>query len=402
MTFCIAPFVQAMVESDGTVYPCCRADRSIRYGNLHSATLEQLWNGESATELRGRLRLGEPLAMCRDCYEAEKSGIHSWREIMNERHADLVSKLLSPDPGTSEPKPLLHDLDLRLSNVCNFSCRTCGADFSTAWARDRAKLPARFQLGHPACIGSSQTIIDSIAGTLPHLKSIYFAGGEPLLHPEHYTLLRMLLAAGRSDIRLEYNTNLSVISCGQENPLSLWAQFKSVGLGISLDGVGAVGEYIRKGQDWDLTVRNFRKVCLIAPHIRTSVFTTISALNVFHMTEAVEEWIRLGMISPDRPWLTNWLQSPRFLSPHILTGPEREKLRIRFTSYSETLRDRVDERVQRNVSAALDSILARLSRQYIQERETFLEYMSCLDRIRNENLFDVIPEFSSAASDSTA
>ena len=40
------------------------------------------------------------------------------------------------------------------------------------------------------------------------VEEIYFAGGEPLVMQEHYTILEKLIEAGRTDVRLRYNTYL--------------------------------------------------------------------------------------------------------------------------------------------------------------------------------------------------
>ena len=42
------------------------------------------------------------------------------------------------------------------------------------------------------------------------VEEIYFAGGEPLVMEEHYLILEKLIAAGRTDVRLRYNTNLVI------------------------------------------------------------------------------------------------------------------------------------------------------------------------------------------------
>ena len=46
----------------------------------------------------------------------------------------------------------------------------------------------------------------------PHydcVDEIYFAGGEPLVMPEHYQILDKLLELGRTDVNIRYSTNFS-------------------------------------------------------------------------------------------------------------------------------------------------------------------------------------------------
>ena len=101
---------------------------------------------------------------------------------------------------------------------------------------------------------------------LPYIEQIYFGGGEPLIQEGHYKLLHFLIENNKTDIRIEYNTNLSVLNYKTENIFDLWKNFKNVKLFISQDGFKEVGEYIRKGLNWEVFDSNFKKVI---PYVET-------------------------------------------------------------------------------------------------------------------------------------
>ena len=93
----------------------------------------------------------------------------------------------------------------------------------------------------------------------PHIVEIYFAGGEPLMQEGHYKLLHFLIDNQKSNIEINYNTNLSILQYKNENLIDLWSHFKKVSLWVSQDGYKEVGEYIRKELNWEVFDKNFKK-----------------------------------------------------------------------------------------------------------------------------------------------
>jgi hypothetical protein len=68
--------------------------------------------------------------------------------------------------------------------------------------------------------------------------------------------LELCIRSGRaSEIELSYNTNLTVLP---ERVSSLWPHFRSVSLLCSVDGFGAVNDYIRRPSRWSDIDRNLR------------------------------------------------------------------------------------------------------------------------------------------------
>ncbi|OFZ21323.1 MAG: hypothetical protein A2X94_07695 [Bdellovibrionales bacterium GWB1_55_8] len=391
-TFCIVPWIQMQIGTSADIYPCCRAQGATSYGNLKVNSLAELWNSKIACSLRAQLLSGDPLPMCSGCYAEERAGVESWRQAMNRRHVDDVRAAFGSDGSGNMPMGRIAGLDLRFSNLCQFSCRICDSASSTAWYRDRMLMPAHFRYGPERAENLGTLIFDKVKQVSSELKWIYFAGGEPLLHPEHYALLQFLISSGSAgDIRLAYNTNLSTLSLNGTSILPLWNHFKEVDVGASLDGIGAAGELMRKGQNWARTVRNFRKVRLFCPDASVFVETTVSAMNLFHLVAAVDEWLRIGMISPGGIWKVNWLETPRFLSPNVLTFSERSALSDAYGNHLKILEGREDERVVSLIRRKYEYILARFdSVPWHQERSQFVEYMRNLDEIRGESSAELL------------
>jgi hypothetical protein len=69
--------------------------------------------------------------------------------------------------------------------------------------------------------------------------------------------IEFLISKNKTDITLDYNTNLSILSYKKYELETLWKQFKQVNLWVSCDGYKNSGEYIRK--ELKLTAVNAHK-----------------------------------------------------------------------------------------------------------------------------------------------
>lgn len=59
---CRYPWTWMMVTADGAVKPCCFASMSM--GNLHEASVDQVWNGALAIELRRFIKADKIHPIC--------------------------------------------------------------------------------------------------------------------------------------------------------------------------------------------------------------------------------------------------------------------------------------------------------------------------------------------------
>ena len=102
--------------------------------------------------------------------------------------------------------------DIRFSNLCNLSCRSCGHIFSSSWYKDQVALAGPEWAKNNSVLnyaGRFETdMMEQLMEHLDYVEQIYFAGGEPLMMDEHYVILDELERRGRFDVRLIYNTEL--------------------------------------------------------------------------------------------------------------------------------------------------------------------------------------------------
>jgi hypothetical protein len=161
--------------------------------------------------------------------------------------------------------------DYRYSNLCNFKCRMCGEQLSSSWEAEKKK----HNLWSPEHQPFMQTDVKrkmedfQVNVVEPEFKKaisdgiveeIYWVGGEPLMYDIHWWALEEMIANGSAkDCYLRYNSNLSRIEYKGMQLFDYLPQFKDWLMCASIDGTGAIVEFIRKGIVWESWLENFKK-----------------------------------------------------------------------------------------------------------------------------------------------
>ena len=261
-SFCVYPWVHTHLNTEGDVYPCCVSwtpERQSRIGWLKKDSLEDLFNNDKMKQLRLDMMEGKKRPdICDNCYKREDAGFHSARQGANIDFKDELDTLIASTHEDGYVEPVIKSWDIRFSNLCNLKCRSCGPMFSNTWAQEEKKAGAQIDsiLIHPI-----ENDTDPMENQYDNVEKIYFAGGEPLIMPEHYTVLRGLIDKGVAHkVHIIYNTNMTKLDYNNNDILELWKQFKKVVLGVSIDAVGPRAEYIRHGMKWKVIEDNLKKL----------------------------------------------------------------------------------------------------------------------------------------------
>lgn len=394
-TFCIVPWVHLRLGQDGETYPCCRMNEFYPYGSVTRQSIEEIWNSEPIRKLRLQMLSGKKLPLCEDCYACERKGALSLRQKMNSDFSRASERVTHTGADGRVPFAGLLSLDLRLSNVCNLRCRSCGPQNSTAWYGDAKKLGSSVPDQILRFPGGEDGIRGMLDAHLSTLKLIYFAGGEPLLEELHYFILERLIACGRTDIELDYNTNFSVLGRKQWNAPSMWRQFDKVTVSASLDGVGEQAEFIRKGLVWRDVEVNFKRLKTEAPRTSFYVYSTVSAMNAFHITVAIDKFQELGMLSSPQAFTLNVVTSPDYLRLSLFNETERASLHRHYTNYVKIAKIRHGTEFSEHIAKEFAKVLEQVDSEFDPTvRIRFRSYMLTLDRIRAERSFMVFPDLA--------
>jgi MoaA/NifB/PqqE/SkfB family radical SAM enzyme len=396
---CMAPWVHAHLSSLGDFTPCCEIFEPL--GTSEGATLVSHWNSDAMASFRTAMLGDAPLKVCGKCYDKEAAGVLSRRQQFNERFRNESDRLSATGSDGTLPDSIQPiDLDLRFSNLCNFRCRSCWHGASSRWFSDATALG--LTKGESAVITAGadrEKTFAQVMERLPLLRSIYFAGGEPLLMEEHYALLEQLVRVGRTDVRLSYNTNLSELRLGNRQVTDLWRKFEQVWVGASADGMGAVGELVRKGIKWARFEENLRTVRERCPHVRLSMATTVSVLNLFHIPEFWSHAHKALGFDPDSIYL-NPLQEPHHYNIQILPQSMKRSAAAALTEFARSLPENgpslesAESGRQGGKAAVLDIVDYMCARDDPQHIPSFIKITGQLDALRDEDTFAVIPELA--------
>jgi hypothetical protein len=91
------------------------------------------------------------------------------------------------------------------------------------------------------------------------VEEIYWVGGEPLMYEQHWRYMQRIIELGDGPrVYARYNTNLSrVYYRGVDLYSDILDHVRDWQVCASIDGTGAIGEYIRTGLDYVQFRRNF-------------------------------------------------------------------------------------------------------------------------------------------------
>jgi len=255
-TACVHPWDWYSLDTGFGMWRICpRHDyQPIEDGNI------KFNNHQYLQELRRALLNGEKHPGCNDCWRAEAVGGKSYRksfesDVWPEREVTTVKK--------RGPKWV----EIKFSNLCNIKCLTCHPICSSLW-EEKTGMPDEAK----QCMNLNANPIDTTKKWFKWFKdnyddidSIQLFGGEPVLHPDFYPLLDLILNAPKGSPRkqISYSTNGLWPKVYKDKHYEyvqrLLDQKHTVFVRFSIDGVGDQGEYIRDNLDWKKFEKNFKE-----------------------------------------------------------------------------------------------------------------------------------------------
>jgi len=387
-TFCVLPFTHLSTRPDGAITPCCRSRDTL--GNIKDMTFEEAWNSERQQQLRKDLLSGVRNKHCVQCWDMEDQGSVSMRQSMNKTREYMI-----PDSCTAEMPFVVPVLELKMSNLCNFRCRTCKPDLSTTWLKDWNAVKHEYESLDLQNDTKRQTnfdndqFVEDIVKLAPTIEIVEFAGGEPLMDPLHYKVLHALEPFA-SNITVKYSTNLSKVKFGKFDTIASWAKFRKVDLSLSIDGHPELNNYIRTESDTDVLAENLKLVrAELGDKYDGRAALCYSAWNVFGLPESYEYFERVL----DTPVHGNIAWDPIFINPQVLPQELKQKATLKYKKYLNTIEPKGErnKRIHRFINQNLNFLNAKDESQHFEQ---FIRFTKTLDRTRSTNMIEVIPEFA--------
>ena len=321
------PFTGLATREDGAICACCR---SHPVGFIQKDTLENIWNNDTMQRIRRQVLNSERPPECEPCFSLEDQGVESLRQ----RH--IAGKIpearinLYPNTPLLEVMPFeIPTMELKLNNLCNLKCRMCHPMDSTSWndwseVKEFYKAEGNImyaiveehgleQKPHLDKFQDNPQWWASLEKLLPYFRRVEFAGGEPLMDPQHYRILDMLAPYG-DNIEIKYATNLTMLGKNNRTVWEYWPKFKSVAVNVSIDGIGASYEYIRGNASWAELINNIEQIQSIPNISRIVGAVAVQVSNIMVLDKMIEYFLdKIGIV-----FYTNMVQHPSLLSIQVL------------------------------------------------------------------------------------
>jgi MoaA/NifB/PqqE/SkfB family radical SAM enzyme len=266
---CVMPFHHMAIRPDGRIFPCCVFRQEESPEDLNVSHPDP-FNHDFMKYLRKKVSNDEYIHGCRYCYEEENVSGRSMRiDLMAPWMNDFG--LPTQEEGKGK-RPMLTNIDLSISNVCNNKCRMCGPQLSTHWYSDAKKLGQDIPKG----IVSKNTIIDEY--DLSELRFIKLLGGEPLM--EQKRLIQILKKCTLEKLTIMLVTNTTLVPC--KELLDLLLKCQKVNVQFSIDSYGTLNDFLRKGSNWQDTVKSIEWFKQYFTHLSVHSVCNIYNINKVH------------------------------------------------------------------------------------------------------------------------
>lgn len=442
-TFCILPWIHFSTRPNGHVRVCCTANASSagktndkKYGgeigilkeddgkpsNLGIHDLKQSWNNNYMKNTRLMMLDGKEPPQCSKCYTEERAGHISkrmWETEYWSKRIDVQELINNTNDDGSIPI-IIPYIDLRFGTTCNLKCIMCSPHDSSMWLSDWKKLYPQIKnkslkqlcgwregsggQGSYNWYKNTTVFWDQLYEQIPHMKQLYFAGGESLIMNKHYELLQKIVDSGYSNqIELRYNSNGTYLP---KKLFELWDKFYHVRYHFSIDSIEGMNEYIRFPSNWGKIVKNLNILDNTPDNIEVTIACAVQALNIYYTPELIKWKLSQGFkkVNPDHlgGGLVNFhlVYHPAFLNVKIFPKWFKEKISEKYENFYDWLikNHRSDDEFINNpyaIGRLKGLIKFMMSDDWSVRMPEFIEYINLMDNIRGTDFRKTFPEMGS-------
>jgi hypothetical protein len=383
--YCVWADTGLALHNSGRCLLCCHSQTYLQNESgqeiyLDTGTIEQAWNSPTRKQIQADLEAGIQHPNCSACWNEESAGRASRRTINNELFADIK---VNPD------RPQL--VDLKPGNTCNLACRTCWPEVSSKWYRDYWEVEAREQEPdyrkylegwrriRTSYDRDNQKLWSDLEIWLSDVEYYDIYGAEPMLLDNVFVILQQSVASGRAAQQsIHINTNCTVWN---QAYIDILAQFKSVTIDVSIDGIGPHYDYIRYGETWstvELNLARYQNLVRNHSNIRMHVCITVCVLNVLQVAELQEYFV-----SKEIRVFFNMVHHPQYLNVRAMPDAVKQQVRAKLEAGVPNWQ----------ITSILDFMYMPLDNQPALWAK-FLESTKKLHLLRQQDLASTFPELA--------
>lgn len=392
--------------------------------NISNTSLREYMNVDIMRSLRLQLLNGESPDICKSCRYEDKFDKVSGRQrqlLKSGIQVDNFEKTLCSSPhwanfeysltnqGFTENNPV--DLQIDLGNTCNSGCIMCSPTYSSKLALEFKNLnkisPDIFPV-YPEIKNWSDdlTLIEKFIDELKHIPTryIHFLGGETLYLKSFYNICNELISNGLAkNISLGTTTNCTVYTPELENIIK---GFKNVHLGLSVEALNPVNDYIRWPSRINDIKNNLEKFIKLreTTGLHLSLRITPTIFSIYHIDTLFEFMLENNIIAES----CNILQDPSYLRiellPKNLIKEILAKIEKIISKYNITdLKTKtINRRNDNNKKYVMQEIIFEYKRllenmQYPTNRDQdlikLIQALKTFEQSRNNSILNYLPEY---------
>lgn len=293
--FCPQPFVNSVVNIDGSVQPCCVLKDFPQEKGIDS--VEKAHHSSTMKAFRKEFLVDEgPTPMidkhCSVCVEQERHGDESHRRsYLSKFYFGVLRKYrrrLEEYVDTDHDEQFVLSLEYKApNNFCNLRCNMCCDGYSSARGRESEAI------GEPVDEVWYKRDDDpnKFTDTLKTVDELKLVGAETLAIRANYVMMDHVIDLGIADrMHLTITTNGTMLPKLGRNGTDITdyvPRFRSCQINVSVECWGEKNDYIRFPSKWDTIMKNVRVLSKI-PGVKILFVSCISSLNVGYLHEVAD------------------------------------------------------------------------------------------------------------------
>jgi sulfatase maturation enzyme AslB (radical SAM superfamily) len=366
--FCNIPWTEVHINADGTYHTCGAQPNRITgtaaatRNNVFTQTIDQWIHGQHQTDARDKKLNGVSEPLCSMCYNEEALGSSSKRIKENHKSGIDPVRFYETFNPSDFTQVKINSYHISLGNECNLACKMCVPWASSKVAANNRRLgtwTGAVKMNWTEDEAAWRMVTDHVCCN-QDLKFLHLIGGEPLLNPRFEQLIDLLIQHDRTDIYLGFTTNGTVFN---HELLEKLNQFRHVDIGISIECMGILNDYVRQDSHTETVLNNIEEYLKYRKesHVYVTVRTVPSALSV-HTLDALYRWCADRGIDV----MSNILDRPDYLQIRNLPDDVKQRLLTQYQAwiFSEPLpgaaNPRDPNRFREHIDQEIRAVIAAL------------------------------------------
>ena len=423
--FCSSPWFHLGINYDGNFAKCRwgKENTNNKSYSVGNSSIINFYQSDEMNAFRSDLLEGKKLDVCSTChYEESFDKLNGRKRQLNKSGINVnefnLSVLSSPhykhflhsqnNQGSADYRPT--DLQIWLGNTCNSACIMCNPIASSKLETEYKTLeklnPKLFSsINVPNWTKDKEKVLDIAKqiSAIDNLTYIHFLGGETLYDRAFYTLCDYLIDTDKAkNIIIGTTTNGTIYSDKIKKYIKT---FKGFHLGISIDSVTDLNDYIRwpgKIKEILPNIKSFLQDRQTNLKLYISLRITPTVFSVLHIDQLFDFMIENSVIAES----CNILFEPKCLRMEIMPDNIRQIVKQKLERLIETHKLDKSNIVNIRVPNLINEVTAntildyyKFMREYIepddveQSRHDLVSFIKAFETTRKNSILDYLPEY---------